>query len=172
MKFLFHGEELTIVEHQYVAGGTRLDIIGEDGGPYAVLTKHDTDGLCGENEFLVKTCDENTEIAAAAKQFFNDTGRRVGSSYYVLEIWKLKPVLTAACFDTQDKGEMPPHMAEWGTTPATYENWQAMWASLFRREHPIVGCPLGTGRSELAAKKDLIARTNAESKTSFELSQG
>ena len=103
--------------------------------------------------------------AATVKQFFRDTGQR----YQGLEIWRLKVVLTPECFDTQDKGEMPAHMGEWGITPDTYENWQAMWDSQFRREHPILGCPLGTGRSELAAKKDLIARTNAESGTTFKL---
>ncbi len=172
MKFLFKGEKLQIIEREYAEGGTRLDVIDERGSAYATLTKQDGDGVCDEGEFLVKTYAENVEIAATAKKFFHDTGARIKTGYMALEVWRLKIELTPACFDTQDMGTMPPHMAEWGTTPGTYENWQAMWASLFRREHPIVGCPLGTGRTEKAAKKDLIARTNMESKTFFELGRG
>ena len=172
MKFTFEGEMLEIVKREYVEGGIRLDIIDEGGGAYATLTKQDGDGVCAEGQFLVKAYAENVEIAAAAKQFFEDTGARVKTGYVELEVWRLKVALTSACFETQDKGPMPPHMAEWGTTPDTYENWQAMWSSKFMQDNSIVGCPLGTGQTEKAAKKDLIARTNMESKTSFELRRG
>ncbi len=128
--FTFKGKELQIVKRQYVAGGCRLDIIDEDGCPYAVLTKHDADGVCAEGEFLVKAYAENVEIAAAVKPFFEDTGRRIPTGYVELEVWRLlirmikpatigtsecpnRPILIegfegSAMSDEDQTGELPP----------------------------------------------------------------
>lgn len=88
MKFQYDGETLEIVERVYVEGGRiRLDIVDEQGCPYAVLTKNDIDCPLADGEFLVKTYAENENIAAAVKHLFTDTGRRLPTGYVQLEIW-------------------------------------------------------------------------------------
>ena len=82
-------------------------------------------------------------------------------------------IVNAADFDMTDNGpDAPAHFADWGWGPDVYCRHQAMWTLAATRRFaeagsPITGCPLGTGKTVEAAQADLIARTNAESKTAL-----
>jgi len=47
----------------------------------------------------------------------------------------------------------------------------AMWVFRFPGSFAIRGCPVGNGATPDAAGRDLVARTNRESGTKFQLSQ-
>jgi hypothetical protein len=81
--------------------------------------------------------------------------------------------VTSEDIRTEDRGEMPPHLSEYGETPETYCNWQAMFQLRFGAdmEAPIRGCPLGTGRSEWSATMNLLQRTANESNITFKWEQ-
>lgn len=76
-------------------------------------------------------------------------------------------------FDITDNGpDAPAHFKDWGWGQDVYCRFQAMWTFQATRRFAeagseIRGCPLGTGKTVEAAKADLIARTNAESKTAL-----
>ncbi|MGE3483459.1 MAG: hypothetical protein AB7L09_01880 [Nitrospira sp.] len=78
-------------------------------------------------------------------------------------------------FEIRDKGANPPaHFAKWGWGEAEWDRFQAQWSLAAERRlssegSPIRGCPLGTGKTEAAAREDLIRRTNAESRIKLRL---
>lgn len=87
--FKFQEELMFIRESKYAEGKrVRYDIMSEDGLPFAVLTKNDPEEKLLPGEFIVKTCDENEEITTRLRgDMFVDTGKRITSGYYTLEIW-------------------------------------------------------------------------------------
>lgn len=79
-------------------------------------------------------------------------------------------IVTREDLDVRDNGpEMPKHMKEWGWQESDYDRYHASFTlQATRRIKGIVGSPLGRGRSEQEAIKDLLLRTNAESQLKLE----
>lgn len=50
-------------------------------------------------------------------------------------------------------------------------HWQAMFTHKFMRENPVVGCPIGTGNTEAKAIADLLTRSGAESRVTYEATE-
>ena len=87
-QFEHDGEMLTLAFNTYVSGGgTRIDILDDRGAPFAVLSKN-VPGL-EEGEFALKNFDENAVFWASCRHLFEDTGKRIPSGYYTLEVWRL-----------------------------------------------------------------------------------
>jgi hypothetical protein len=84
------GEEISIIQEEYKAGGIALQLMDEE-GPYATFTYCVPGVVLGDGEFLAKTVSENESLRQPMLDtgLFVDTGRRVESGFVEIEVWKL-----------------------------------------------------------------------------------
>lgn len=85
------GVTLTIIATHYTSND-RCAILLEsaDGEPYGRLTVNLPDASIAEDEILVKTWSENSNLRAPAlaSGHFKDTGRRIPNGMVIAEVWK------------------------------------------------------------------------------------
>ncbi len=89
--FPFDGETIVALTTQYAAGGLAVELLAEDGEPYARLSVNLEGLTLPAHQFAVKTWSENEEISKAARRsgLFSDTGGRVSTGFVTAEIWEL-----------------------------------------------------------------------------------
>lgn len=90
--FDFEGETLKIDVKQYSNGRPALQLVDEDGLPYAKLTVNIPEVDQGEEELFIKDWAENEFLANAAitSGLFEDTGKKIKTGFCETAIWIIK----------------------------------------------------------------------------------
>ncbi len=92
-KYNLGGEEpLVMMVSTYGNDRPAIVLMDEVGLPYCKFTINLPEVPLGPDEILVKTCDENADVAEMlrASSAFKDTLRRVKSGFNTYEIWKVE----------------------------------------------------------------------------------
>jgi len=95
------GEEVTVGVAYYARGGAPVvQLVSEDGEPYATVTVNAAGADLGDGEILVATWSEHAHVADAmlATGWFEDTGRRVACGFAEAHVWRVRePAIECAC---------------------------------------------------------------------------